>query len=84
MSENETKLLQAKKDVREFFEILDTVEESDMGREFHPVYISSCRVLTSVRLQDILSRLRKWSEAVPQQRGYKNSGIHTSNTVVLE
>jgi len=44
--------------VTEFFEILDVVEESDSGREFHPVYISCCRVLTSKRLGEIFSEMK--------------------------
>ena len=43
----------------EFFKILDTVEESESGKEFHPVYISSCRVLKTKRLNEIFSEIKK-------------------------
>ena len=45
--------------LKEFFQILDTVEESESGREFHPVYISSCRVMTTKRLSEIFSEIKK-------------------------
>ena len=45
--------------VKEFFSILDEVEESDSGREFHPVYISSCRVMKTKRLNGIFTKMKK-------------------------
>lgn len=45
--------------VKNFIEILDTVEESDSGKEFHPVYISSCRVMESKTINEILCELRE-------------------------
>jgi hypothetical protein len=45
--------------VKEFFLILDTVEESDSGKEFHPVYISSCRVMTTKRLNEIFKEMKE-------------------------
>lgn len=48
--------------VRRFFEILDTVEVSDSDREFHPVTISSCRVLMSMELKDLLPQMKKFAE----------------------
>ena len=42
----------------EFFQILDSVEESDSGKEFHPVYISSCRVMKTKRLSEIFSEIK--------------------------
>jgi len=50
-----------KKAVREFFKILDTVEESMSGTEFHPTYISSCRVMHTEKLSKILPKMRKLS-----------------------
>lgn len=44
--------------VREMFVILDRVEMSDEGREFHPTNISSCRVMDSVKLDAILGEMR--------------------------
>ena len=45
--------------VKEFFAILDEVEESDSGREFHPVYVSSCRVMKTKRLDEIFTEMKK-------------------------
>lgn len=45
--------------VKEFFEILDVVEESDNGRNFSPVYISSCRCLTTKRLGEIFTEMKE-------------------------
>ena len=42
----------------EFFQILNTVEETDSGREFHPVYISSCRVMKTKRVIEIISEIK--------------------------
>jgi len=44
--------------VKEFFEILGTVEESDSGKEFHPVFISSCRVMKTKRLGEIFKEMK--------------------------
>ena len=43
----------------EFFQILETVEESDNGTVFHPVYISSCRVMKSKRLDEIFKKIKE-------------------------
>lgn len=45
--------------VNELFSYLDYKEESDSGREFHPVVISSCRVLMTPCLNMLLQELRK-------------------------
>lgn len=52
--------------VRRFFAILDTVESTDEGRDFKPVFISSCRVQESAKLKEILN-------AMKQQSGYKGA-----------
>lgn len=44
--------------VRELLAILETVEETDDGREFHPTTISSCRCMTAKRLGEICAQLR--------------------------
>ncbi|MHA1789191.1 MAG: hypothetical protein ACTSXT_08185 [Candidatus Helarchaeota archaeon] len=44
---------------KEFFSILDIVEESDSGRKFRPVYISSCRVLESKKIREIFDNVRE-------------------------
>ena len=45
--------------VKEFLDILDVVEESDSGVTFHPVFISSCRCMTTKKVNDILTRLKE-------------------------
>lgn len=60
--ENAISTEEAKQLLREFFEILYTQEESDSGRLFNPVYISSCRVMKTKRLEEILVRLGEWSK----------------------
>ena len=47
--------------VREFFSYLDTVEESDSGREFHPVTISCCRTMMMEPLSLVLKRMKELS-----------------------
>jgi len=42
----------------EFFSILDEVEESDSGRKFHPVYISSCRVMKTKRIDELINKMK--------------------------
>lgn len=44
--------------VQELFRYLDYTEESDSGREFHPITISSCRVCMSQPLAMLLEMLR--------------------------
>ena len=48
-----------KKCVHRFFEILDTKETTDEGREFKPVFISSCRVFSTFELDHILKRMKE-------------------------
>ena len=43
----------------ELMKILNTKEESDNGREFHPTTISSCRVMHTEKLSKILPELEK-------------------------
>jgi hypothetical protein len=47
------------KPLKEFFEILDRVETSDNGVDFHPTNITSCRCLDLERIRVILDELRK-------------------------
>ena len=44
---------------KRFFEILDTKEESDSGREFSPVKISCCRTFLGEELNKILPRMKE-------------------------
>ena len=48
--------------VKEFFAILDVVEESDSGKEFHPVVIHSCRVLLTKKLNEIIPKIKELIE----------------------
>jgi hypothetical protein len=45
--------------VAEFISYLDYTEESDSGRVFHPIGISSCRVVISPMIDLLLKELRK-------------------------
>jgi len=45
--------------VKEFLNILETKEESDSGTIFHPVQISSCRVMKTKRLSEIFKRMKE-------------------------
>lgn len=52
---------QVKEDLKAFFEILDYTEESDSGRIFNPVNISSVRVHLTAKLNPILDRLKEYA-----------------------
>lgn len=54
--EPELKLL-----TKRLFEILETKEESDNGKEFSPVFISCCRALLGEELNKILPRMKELS-----------------------
>lgn len=55
--------------VRDFFEnYLDVWEESDSGREFHPIHISCCRCMKIEPLNILLERMRELSEAKPAHK----------------
>jgi len=45
--------------VKELFKMLDAKEESDNGRVFRPTNIETCRVLHSVKLKEILPKIRE-------------------------
>lgn len=47
--------------VRRFFSILDIREESEVGRIFAPVFISSVRVEQSAKLNEILKAMKRQS-----------------------
>lgn len=69
----------AKEYIREFFKILDTQEESDGGIMFYPVYISSCRIMTTVRLQEILTELKEWAKV-----DKTSAKVYNTNSVYIE
>ena len=46
--------------VKSFFDdYLDLVEETDSGREFHPIHISCVRALKTEPLDKLLNRMRE-------------------------
>ena len=45
--------------VGELFKLLNTVESSEGGREFHPTTINSCRTLHVMRLDTLLPEIEK-------------------------
>lgn len=47
--------------LQQFFEFLDYTEESDSGRVFHPITISSCRVLMTGPLNKVLEELKDFA-----------------------
>lgn len=44
--------------VKELFDMLDTIEESDSGRKFKPTNIETCRVMHSIKLKKILPSIK--------------------------
>lgn len=50
--------------IRELLSYLDYTEESDSGRVFHPVTISSCRVMAMEPLDMLLKQMRKQAEII--------------------
>ena len=64
--QNEEKALELQGLVKEFFEkYLNRVEESDGGKEFHPITVSCCRVMMSNPLDALLDKMSKLSGAEP-------------------
>jgi 3'-phosphoadenosine 5'-phosphosulfate sulfotransferase (PAPS reductase)/FAD synthetase len=62
-----TKLEKEHKELKEavselFSDYLDVVEESDSGREFHPIFISCCRALKLEPLNNLLKKLKELSK----------------------
>lgn len=49
--------------IKLLFEILEAMETSDGGRDFHPTHISSCRVWDTHRLNKLLPKLKEWANA---------------------
>jgi hypothetical protein len=48
-----------KEAVKEFIRLLDIKEVSDSGREFHPNYIASCRVMDMEKMGKALETMRE-------------------------
>lgn len=55
----------------EFFQILDTVEYSDNETKFHPVYIQSCRIMKTKRLNEIFSEIKNIINYSDKKKGNK-------------
>tara|TARA_R110000822_G_scaffold49495_1_gene129692 strand:+ start:1009 stop:1203 length:195 start_codon:yes stop_codon:yes gene_type:complete len=54
--------------VKEFFEkYLNRVEESDGGKEFHPIFISCCRAMMSKPLDELLDKMASLSGAARRE-----------------
>ena len=51
--------------VKELFELLDRTEETDEGRVFRPVQISCSRVMDRMKLNQVLSDLKRTVEETP-------------------
>jgi hypothetical protein len=51
--------------VLDLLTMLESMEESDSGREFHPTTISSCRVMHTQRLSEILPRMKELAMPEP-------------------
>lgn len=45
--------------IKEFLSYLDYTEESDSGREFHPIHISSVRCMMQQPLEMVLNQMRR-------------------------
>ncbi len=45
--------------VKELFKLLDSVEETDNGTTFRPTTINTCRVMHTIKLKEILPKIRK-------------------------
>ena len=59
---SEKKLTGLKDSVRELFSLLDATEETDEGREFHPVRIVCCRNDMTEKLENVLATLKNTME----------------------
>jgi len=44
--------------VKEFLDILETKEETDSGREFHPTTINSCRCMSLERIGELIQEMK--------------------------
>jgi 3'-phosphoadenosine 5'-phosphosulfate sulfotransferase (PAPS reductase)/FAD synthetase len=62
--QNEERAVELQGLVREFFEkYLNRVEESDSGKEFHPITVNCCRAMMTKPLNDLLDRMASLSGA---------------------
>ena len=64
IEQQQAEIAELKATVRSFFEdFIDIREESDSGRVFAPITISSCRCMMIEPLADVLSKMRTLSGA---------------------
>jgi 3'-phosphoadenosine 5'-phosphosulfate sulfotransferase (PAPS reductase)/FAD synthetase len=71
---NEERALELQILVKELFNAyLNKVEESEGGREFHPVTISCCRSLVVEPLNKLLDKMRELSGADVAERKHDNA-----------
>lgn len=52
--------------VAAFFNFLEAIEETDSGKPFHPITLSSCRVILTPKVNDVLQEMRHYL----QERDY--------------
>ncbi len=53
--------------LEKFFELLECTEESDNGNTFHPVAITSCRIIKTQEANAILEGLKKFIGGGPTE-----------------
>jgi len=58
----EKKLAVLEDSIKELFNLLDATEETDEGREFHPVRIVCCRNDMTEKLENVLATLKSTME----------------------
>jgi len=58
----EKKLAVLEDSIKELFNLLDATEETDEGREFHPVRIVCCRNDVTEKLENVLATLKSTME----------------------
>lgn len=58
----ETEHEELKRIVREWFAYLDATEESDEGREFHPVTFGCCRAMWVEPIGKLMARMKELSK----------------------
>jgi len=58
----------------ELIAMLETVEESDSGNEFHPTTIQSCRCTHVERLSKIIPEIKRLCESYEKTKSRKSKG----------
>lgn len=61
--------------VARLFTYLDVVEESDSGREFHPVTFGCCRAMWNEDLERIMAGLKAWGGEKDVTQGAPDQGV---------